>query len=67
MDPGSVHGVLFSVITVQCDRSQFSMAQLGTGAERNSRAGGVHPENDQFVASVPTELIVRNRAAAPSG
>jgi hypothetical protein len=43
------------------------MAQLGTGAERNSRAGGVHPENDQFVASVPTELIVRNRAAAPSG
>jgi hypothetical protein len=43
------------------------MAQLGTGAERNSRAGGVQPENVQFVASVPTELIVRNSAAAPSG
>ena len=54
MDPGSVQDLLFSVLTVQCDRSQFSMAQVGTGAEGNSHAGG-------------TELIVRDSAAAPSG
>ena len=67
MDPGGVQSLPCTALTVQCDRSQFSMAQLGTGAERNSRDGGVHPENVQFSASAPTELIVRNRAAAPSG
>ena len=53
MDPGSVQGLLFSVITVQCDRSQFSMAQVGIGAEGNSHAGRVELKNDQFVGARP--------------
>ena len=54
MDPGSVQGLLFSGFTVQCDRSQFSMAQVGTGAEANSHARRV-------------QLIVSNGTSAPSG
>src|ERR1700733_770304 len=50
-DPGSVQSLPCTVLTVQCDRSQFSMAQVGTGAEGNSRAGGVQLKNDQFVAA----------------
>jgi hypothetical protein len=34
------------------------MAQVGTGAEGNSRAGGAQLKNDQFVAVI---------TAAPSG
>jgi hypothetical protein len=46
--------LLFSVLTVQCDRSQFSMAQVGTGAKGNSHADR-------------TELTVRDSTAAPTG
>jgi hypothetical protein len=49
MDPGGGQSLRGSVLTVQCDRSQFSMAQVRTGAEGNRRAGRVQLEKDQFV------------------
>jgi 4-carboxymuconolactone decarboxylase len=51
MDPGGVQSLPGSVLTIQCDRSQFSMAQVGTGAEGNARAGRVQLDNDHFVAA----------------
>src|ERR1700722_20706070 len=53
VDPGIVQGLLCSLPTVQCDRSQFSMAQVGTGSEGNSHAGRVQLKNDQFVGTRP--------------
>src|SRR5580692_2289328 len=53
MDPGSDHDLLFGVLTVQCDRSQFSMAQVGTGSEGNRHAGRVQLKNDEFVRTRP--------------
>src|SRR5216684_3926784 len=53
MDPGSVQGLLLGVPTAQCDRSQFSMAQLGTGPEGDGGAGRVQLEDDQLVDARP--------------
>ena len=41
MDPGSAQGLLRSVATVQCDRSQISMAQIGTGVEANPQSNSI--------------------------
>src|ERR1700722_4027444 len=53
MDPGSAQGLLRSVPTVQCDRSQFSMAQIRTGVEGNRHAGCLQLKNDQLVDARP--------------